>query len=172
MDAMLHEVSREVVSQLCSLGSERSFMDREHLPSLVFPLKRSDSRGGGATIRVSEAEARLLFSLELSKCTIPFAVEAPTFQQYSFKGTTPMSARTDLLVYTRAPDTPGGLHRHVGIKFKAHNAQTESIRKDLEKLLREGHDGLWFHILQNIDSRTLVSFFGKLRSALEGMAEG
>lgn len=165
-----YDISREVAVQLCDLGTEHAFVLGENKPCLVFPASRQKNQGRASSIRVSEAEARLLFSLSLSKRSMPFAIEAPTSQRYSFKGSTAMSARTDLLVYVPATDTPGGLHRDLCVEFKAHNAPPESVRKDLEKLLREGHDGLWFHVLRNIDSGTLGSLFGKFRRALKKMA--
>lgn len=165
-----YDISREVAVHLCDLGTELAFSPGKNNPCLVFPANRPATQGGAFSIRVSEAEARLIFSQCLSKRSIPFAIEAPTFQRYSFKGSKAMSARTDLLVYVPVADTPGGLHRDLGVEFKAHNAPPESIRKDLEKLLREGQDGLWFHVLRNIDSGTLGSLFKKFRQAFKKMA--
>ena len=57
--------------------------------------------------------------------------------------------------------------RRLGVEFKAHNPAIALIRKDLEKLLREDCDGLWFHVLQDADSGTLGSLLGKFAEALE-----
>lgn len=139
------------------------------LRSLVFPAKRP-GKFGAVAVRMSEAEARTLFAIALSRRSVPFAIEVPTSQQYSFKGATPMSARIDLVAYGPRGDSIGTLRRSLGIEFKAHNPPPESIRKDLEKLMREGHDGLWFHVLRNIDSVTLDALLAKFRRGLEDLA--
>jgi len=97
---------------------------------------------------------------------MPFAVEVPTTHQYTFSGTTKMSARTDLVVYTCRPDDPQTLVRNLAIEFKAHNPRVQAIRKDLEKLLREECDGLWFHVLQNADSKTIPALMVKFTQAI------
>lgn len=135
MDTGFQQILREVAVQLCDLGKELSAKLPSRGPSLVFPAKRP-SKFGVATVRVSEAEARTLFAIALSRQSIPFATEVPTSQQYSFKGATPMSARIDLVTYRPSEDANGAMRRSLGIEFKAHNPPQESIRKDLEKLMR------------------------------------
>jgi hypothetical protein len=169
MDLELQDVIREVAMQLCGLGTEVSAIRSENSPSLIFPSKRSAGTETTSAVRVSEAEARLLFALALSRRSVPFAIEVPTTQLYSFKGSTAMSARIDLVAYAPDAAIPGNLYRHLDVEFKAHNAPPESIRKDLEKLLREGQDGLWFHVLQNIDSRTLHALLAKFHAGLEAL---
>jgi hypothetical protein len=100
---------------------------------------------------------------------LPFAVEVPTTQRYAFSGTTKMSARTDLVVYASRPDPPPRLVRDLAIEFKAHNPQAEAIRKDLEKLLREQYDGLWFHVLENAHSKTIPVLMAKFTQAIEDL---
>ena len=149
-------------------GTEVSCAPAQNSTSLIFPSKRPAAEETTSVVRVSEAEARLLFALALNRRSLPFAIEVPTTKRYSFKGTTPMSARIDLVAYSHSSSAPGNaLIRNLAVEFKAHNPPQESIRKDLEKLIREGHDGLWFHILKNIDSGTLRSIFTKFRTALE-----
>jgi hypothetical protein len=169
MDTAFQQILREVAVQLCGLGTELSAELPSSAPSLVFPAKRP-RKSGAAGVRVSEAEARTLFAIALSQRSVPFAIEVPTGQQYSFKGATPMSARIDLVAYGPLGDSTGALRRSLGIEFKAHNPPPESIGKDLEKLMREGHDGLWFHVLHNIDSVTLDVLLAKFRRGLEDLA--
>lgn len=169
MDDALLQVLREVAVQLCSLGTEQSTALPTNAPSIVFPARRPGAMPGvGSGVRISEAEARTLFAVGLTRRGIPFAIEVPTMQQYCFKGTKPRSARIDL-VYASMKSSSNQLRRLRGVEFKAHNPSAESIRKDVEKLLREGHDGLWFHVLRDVDSGSIGALLTKLRGALEIM---
>ena len=170
MQPVFEEISRDVSRQLCVMHAEPEASPSECSTSLIFPVKRTPPGHDSPPVRISEAEARLLFALSLDKRRIPFAVEAPTREVYSFKGSTPMSGRIDLLCYAASEADSGVLERNLGIEFKAHNPVQGSIRKDVEKLIREGHDGLWFHVLKNVDSGTLGSLFGKFREAFDELS--
>ncbi len=153
---------RSVASRLCQLPSEKlsPFPDGT---TLLFPTRRTSKKA--SDYRASEAEARILFCLELASRGFPFAVEVPTRKTYKFRGATEMSARTDVVVFSRS----GG--RELAVEFKARPAEDRSITKDIEKLVREGYDGLWFHLLQNVNSRTLRSLFSKFTSAFTETSE-
>lgn len=53
----------------------------------------------------------------------------------------------------------------MNIEFKAHNPAQEQIRKDIEKLIRERIAGMWFHVLKNVDSRTIPVLFEKIKES-------
>src|SRR5262249_3502563 len=63
----------------------------------------------------------------------------------------------------------GPMSRRLAVEFKAHNAKLSSIRKDLEKLLREDSDGLWFHVLENIDSGTVPTLLKKFEASFTAL---
>ena len=54
----------------------------------------------------------------------------------------------------------------VNVEFKAHNPTQESYDKDIEKLIKEGVCGNWFHLLKNTNNRTMKSLNFKFKSAL------
>jgi len=174
MDPGTNAIVRQVALELCDIQSEPSPPRSATSPSLVFPSYRPTTLNGPQRARISEAEARVLYCLALASLKMPFAVEVPTTQQYAFSGTTRMSARTDLVVYASRPDAsrpdaPQTLMRSLAIEFKAHNPRVEAIRKDLEKLLREQYDGLWFHVLDNADSKTIPALMAKFAQVIGGL---
>jgi len=91
-----------------------------------------------------------------------YSVESPTIETYQQLGNTPMSGRTDVSLYSsRRPDS-----KRANVELKAHGGVAiEGLRKDLEKVLREDVDALWFHTLENTDRGTLPTLFAKLRDA-------
>ena len=94
-----------------------------------------------------------------------FSVETPTAETYQQKGKTPISARVDLTLF-------GSERKPVAhIELKAHNCRVEDIRKDLEKLLREGTTGMWFHTLYRANRRTLATLIRKFKSAFSLLPE-
>lgn len=130
---------------------------RAGAPSLIFPTTRD-----GAP-RVSEQESKILLSRWLEREDVPHSVETPTVESYQQKGRTPLSGRIDVTVYgSREPDD-----RIVNVELKKGPADEEAFRKDFEKLLREGTDGLWFHTLDQADTRTWRAIEGKIGSAFE-----
>lgn len=118
---------------------------------LLFPRYRKNS------LRISEQEARFAFVQSLFHRNLSYSVETPTIKLYSFSGSTPMSAQTDLTVYQMMDDG-----NQVNIEFKAHGISVQAknhfnIRKDLEKLLREPAWGCWFHIFKAVDGPTIMN---------------
>lgn len=151
LELYLRELTDKVCRDLASMYS-RAMHSSSH--GLVFPRKRD------GTLRISEQEAKLLFIQHLTvDKRYCFCVETPTTETYVQKGTTPMSARVDLTLL-------GNDSRPVAhIEQKAHNCELESIRKDLEKLLRERSTGCWFHTLERADRDTIQALLGKFRAA-------
>lgn|GEM_PF-719699 len=164
-------IARKVALELCEMPSCSSPPKGVDSASLVFPCYRPTGSNGQQRTRVSEAEARILSCLTLDKLKLPFAVEVPTLQRYTFTGKTEMSARTDLVVYSPRSDAPPKLVRSLAIEFKAHNPRVEAIRKELEKLLREQCDALWFHLLRNADSKTVPALMEKFTRAIGGLRD-
>jgi hypothetical protein len=93
-----------------------------------------------------------------------YSVETPTEKLYSQKGQTELSASTDLSIYTFEDNK---FEKLMNVEFKAHNPAKEHIRKDIEKLIKEDIPGNWFHLLKNIDSKTLPSLFEKIADSLK-----
>jgi len=129
--------------------------DSPERPHLIFPGYR-DGR-----VRISEQESKTLFANILEGSRWFYSVETPTAQTYVQSGTTPLSARTDISLY----DNSNLSSKLVNIELKAHNPSKESFRKDLEKLVREEINGLWFHTIENCNQRTLPSIFDKITKA-------
>jgi hypothetical protein len=76
-----------------------------------------------------------------------------------------MSAQTDLTLYARNREPI------LNVEFKAKGFSTSArnlstIKKDLQKLLREPIAGMWFHILQSVDNSTLPKLFGAITKSL------
>ena len=135
--------------------------DHPSRPHLIFPEYR-DKR-----IRISEQESKIIFSNVLEQSRWFYSVETPTVKTYVQSGATPLSARTDISLY----ETPSPSSKLVNIELKAHNATKENLRKDLEKLLREELDGLWFHTLENCNSATLPRICEKFQEAFHDLRE-
>lgn len=76
-----------------------------------------------------------------------------------------MSAQTDLTLYAR------NRQPILNVEFKAKGFSTSarslfSIKKDLQKLLREPIAGMWFHILEAVDNSTIPKLFGAITKSL------
>ena len=131
-------------------------------PKLIFP----ELRKGG--VRVSEQEARFIYCSVLNRCSGYFySVETPTEESYSFSGLNPMSARSDISLYSCEDGTVKD--KVVNIELKAGNCSAKHIEKDVEKLVKERQVGNWFHCLSNIDSRTLRVLFKKLELSFQSV---
>ena len=127
-------------------------------PRLVLPQRRSGA------IRISEQEARILYCSTLNTVNYYYSIETPTEEVYQQTGLTPVSASSDLSLYI---DSGEDFKKVANVEFKAHNVNMEQIRKDIEKLIKEGITGNWFHTLKNIDSATLPSLFEKFKQSFE-----
>ena len=127
-------------------------------PGLIFPRKRDGS------LRVSEQESKHLF-LEYARTDKRFCycIETPTSQTYCQKGTFARSANVDLTLMLQSGRSP------VNVELKAHYCGIESIRKDLEKLIREDTAGIWFHTLER--GGRLQSLFASFRAAFARLSD-
>lgn len=126
---------------------------------LIFPKSASKS------IRVSEQEARFIFSNQLNNSTFLFSVETLTQQGYQQKGKTKTGARTDLTIYS------GTGKRILNVEFKAGAISTRAktkfpISKDIQKMLHEENNGLWFHILESVNNSTINELFGTFKESI------
>lgn len=110
---------------------------------VIFPKLRN---GGN---RVSEQEARILFTQELDKLKVFYSVETPTTNTFNFTGSNKLSGNLDLCIYKIENNK---FKKELLIEFKAH---TKSCKNDFEKLLHEPENGTLIHILKAIDNRTL-----------------
>lgn len=126
-------------------------------PSLILPTKRDGDS------RVSEQESRVLLLWWLERRGIPHSIETPTVESYRQTGATPLSGRIDVTAYrSREPDS-----RILNVELKKGTSDDEAVRKDLEKLLRERTDGLWFHTLDKLSRRTWGTIEERIRRAFE-----
>jgi hypothetical protein len=152
---------QELVNKVCRDLTDM-YLAREQ-PStygLIFPRKRDGS------VRISEQESKLLFVQHLTvDRRYCFCVETPTTETYMQKGITPISARVDLTLI-------GANRKPVAhLEQKAHNCTLESVRKDLEKLLREKTTGCWFHTLERSDRGTIPALMDKFKHAFSLVPE-
>lgn len=105
-------------------------------------------------IRVSEQESRFAFVETLIKGPYFYSPESPTKKNYQFSGKKPISAQSDLTVYS------DDLSRLFNIEFKSrqfsqNKKDNSSISKDIQKLLREDTHGLWHHLLISVNNKTI-----------------
>ena len=146
----LKSISTVISRQLWAMNS-----NSPDQPHLIFPEKRDHE------VRISEQESKILLANLLEQTSWFYSVETPTVQEYTQKGFTPQSARTDISLYRNSNRSS----KLVNIELKAGNPNKESFRKDFEKLLREELDGLWFHTIKNADKRTLPNIYNKILQA-------
>ena len=110
---------------------------------LVFPRYRNGE------IRASEQEARFVFIEVMCRETaFRYSVETPTSNLYKFTGRTKESARTDMTLF----DAQGSPICNIEFKSKGISLDAKEkskIGKDLQKLIREPLQGLWFHLLES-----------------------
>lgn len=149
------EINRRVCFDLWNMTNVKS-KPKGLAPRLIMPKKRSGD------IRISEQESRLLYCGVLNSLNYYYSIETPTKETYTQKGQTQMSASSDLSLYIN----DGAIfEKACNVEFKAHNPTYEDIRKDIEKLIREGIIGNWFHTLKNVDTKTLPTLFDKFKKS-------
>jgi len=126
---------------------------------LIFPTKRDNS------VRVSEQESKIIFCQILEGSHWHYSVETPTGETYQQKGKGYRSGGSDISLYSASsPET-----KIVNIELKAHNPSKESFRKDFEKLIRDGLDGVWFHTLKSQNRGTIPTIFKKITQAFDDL---
>jgi len=125
-------------------------------PRLIIPSKRDKNK------RISEQEARFVFCSILNNSDFFYSIETPTEKEYQISGKGMRSASTDLSIY----EYRNGFRKLVNVEFKAHNPRFREIEKDVKKLVGEEITGNWFHLLKNVNSKTLMALFSKMEKAL------
>lgn len=125
-------------------------------PRLIFPFKRTDNA------RVSEQESKILLCQVLERSPWYYSIETPTRETYMQSGTKSLSARLDVTVYR----TRSANDRALNVELKAGTPPLEAFRKDFEKLIREGVDGLWFHTVERAGNATVRSLLTKMMDAM------
>lgn len=151
------EINRKLFYELWNVA-DNSKLPTGLSPCLIFPKKRNEK------IRISEQESRVLFCGLLNNSNYCYSIETPTEELYKQKGKTHRSASSDLSLYTQ---TNKEFKKVLNVELKAHNPRIENIRKDIEKLMREGIPGNWFHTLKNIDSGSLLKIFNKIADSIK-----
>lgn len=146
----INDICFELAHDLCAVYHASE--DRQHL---ILPTKRDEST------RISEQESKILLSQVFERRGLYYSIETPTRETYIQSGTTPLSARVDITVYAQHDPTS----RNLNIELKAGNPPMESFRKDLEKLIREMVNGLWFHTLVSANERTWQGIFDKVQES-------
>ena len=163
----LENICKKVGENLIQMYHSGSFNN------LIFPLYRASKRK-----RVSEQEARFLFAYEIMKNgDFDFAVEVPTKLRYKgfsthsptvfFNDEDGRSASIDMSIFKKNDNKKP----FINIEFKKGQPTQSSITKDLLKLLFEPHKyGIFFHILEHSDSRTLTSLVKKFNSSFNNIS--
>ena len=115
---------------------------------------------------VSEQEAKILMTQLLEERETDFSTETPTKELYVWKeGAAGQSALTDVTAY-RSKD-PRPKNRSWNIELKEGQ---KSFDHDVEKLLREMVEGIWFHTLAKATESSWNGIKNKIDHA-SGLAE-
>lgn len=150
------------LEQLNVISEEYNNIIKHNNISLVFPACY-DKNENQKNKRVSEQEARVIFCNQLINNNIYFSIETPTRKKYSFSGKGERSGNIDVCIFEKKDNI---FRRKSCVEFKSHNVVQENINKDFEKLLCEGGDNYFIHILSSADNRTLNNIIEKYISAL------
>lgn len=155
--ADLFELNQRLSLNLWHMANEQG-QPFDLSPHVIYPLKRD------RTVRISEQEARAVCCGLLNNLSMYYSVETPTEQRYVQKGKRKegMSGQTDLTIYVYDGQS---LNRTINVEFKGPQASKNDIGKDIEKLVREGYQGNWFHILGNYNAGTFPALFSKFKYA-------
>lgn len=121
--------------------------------------------------RVSEQEARFAFVHFLNSNSFSYAVEFPTEKEYcQSKERHFRKAHFDLRIYdSNQASFINCEFKHGTITPEAHSSFP--IKKDLEKILRDPGDGLWFHLLESISNKTLGNLFQVIKNDILSLLE-
>ena len=171
----LKEINRDTSRGLWRMGA---FNKRPETLGgrLIFPAYSEKANGAERVERISEQEARFVYSRILEGCNGYFySIETPTEKSYSFSSKGERSAMSDLSLY-KVSD----LTKVVNVEFKAHNPDKNAIHKDVVKLVKEAIPdgngqtvviGNWYHLLQNADKGTIPSILQKFQSVFDSSPE-
>lgn len=153
----LFEINRRLSFNLWNLTDVNS-IPTGLSPRLIFPKMRSGEK------RISEQESLISYCGILNTLNYYYSIETPTKEVYQQTGKNPKSARSDISLY----NYDGNIFVKVAnVELKAKTPGEEQIRKDIEKLLKEGETGNWFHTLFILDSTTLRKLFDKFRNSFK-----
>lgn len=137
----------------CRCGDSRP---EKPLSRLVFPTRTNGE------IRVSEQEARFAFVESVLGSDFFYSVETPTDEQYQFDGEGSRAAQTDFTILDKTSEST------LNVEFKKDtDIDTNdgvAVYKDVQKLLRESAPGMWFHLVESVNSATLGKILCRLCS--------
>jgi len=161
-EQFLFDLSKKTAKILINLPSEANGKDVNPLrlySKLIFPKYENDHN----KIRVSEQEARFAFCqvFEQERHGLYYSIETPTENKYSFSNNSGelivgsgQSAQSDMSIFSL---TNSGFNQIINVEFKAKNVEIAHIKKDFLKLLAEQQDGLFFHLIESVNSGTLTT---------------
>ena len=147
----LLEINKAVLKEL--------FKSEDNYEQLLYSRLISTKKRGSEWI-IREPELRFAYCNFLNKQKRIFRIEAPTGEDYKFTGKGRRKALTDLSLFE-------GNNRVLNIEFKEGQAPQKQFDKDIEKLMSENVDGLFFHLIHNKNKRTLKTLINKFNFALE-----
>jgi hypothetical protein len=112
----------------------------------------------GPRLRISEQEARFALIHFLNKRGFYFCAEMPTQLSYKQLGIKESKASFDVGIFDDKKRKILNCElKSKGISIKAKSSLR--IKKDIEKLLRDPGNGLWFHLLESVNNSTLNALF-------------
>ncbi len=143
-------------------------------PRLIFPLKHKKNLRVSAhharEYRVSEYEVNQLFCREIERRSIHYSIETPTKYLYSgLSAEEPLchgksQNKNGLPTNVRTTLYEPNLRRAWNIEFKAGNI--DGIKKEILKLVCEPQYGIFFHLFESADGRTLPMVGNKYKDFL------
>ena len=122
-------------SKLKNLAWESKIDGGAGFGPLIFPSKELSAK---PVKRISEQEEKYLFCMELWKNDIPFSIETPSVNKYSFTGKEKSSGNIDVCIHDKTGK------RLSNIEFKALNQG--DFDSDFEKLYCEKGHNCFVHI--------------------------
>jgi len=154
----IRKVCRQTDRRLWNAYHWREIDSRPAKPfsRLVFP---SYANGN---IRVSEQEARFAFVESVLESDFFYSVETPTDEQYRFSSKGFRAAQTDFTVLGEDGASVLNVEFKKDIDIDS-NGDVDAY-KDVQKLLLEPAPGMWFHLLESVDTATLGKILRRLSS--------
>jgi len=155
------QISKTVLKRLSTLGYEKHGIYSAE--QLIFPQK-IQAKSTKYKNRISEQELRLLFIEEFIKAypKLFYSIETPTIDKFSFGKTyedikvdeNGQSASLDMCIFERDSDV---YKRILNVEFKHKNSGIKNTGKDILKLIQEKQDGVFIHLLENTNIRTICN---------------
>lgn len=134
-------------------------------PDMRFPSRTPPEPG---PLRVSEQEARHLFCALAPSHGYGYSLETPTQATYKQSGSKPTRARFDASLLNESGARLWNVEfKHGGI---SPSSKSKAVYKDIEKLLVDPGDGVWFHLLEHIDNATIVNLIARIRADVAAVA--